>query len=205
VEPLLAALKHEDSHTRWAAARALGWIDDPRAVKALATEAEKAARLKAMEEQGRRLLVGGPGPDFDAAFAGLFADLENDDPGIRLGASRILADHAPRKVASVYEECLYSDPRRAGLAGRVLGRKAAKGPFDMIPVQVAQMLYGVSASFLPCPCAHCGHQNGGIAAPPNGPMVGYYGQRDAIGAYAVSVLCDKCGKDFFVVWDTDPR
>lgn len=167
---------------------------------------EKAKKFGAMEQQAHKLW--GAAPDADAAFESLFADLEDDDPDVRAQASRLLADtprKAPQKVISVYQECLNSDPRRASLAGRVLGRKVAKGSDDMIHAQIAQMMYGLSASFIPCSCVHCGHLNKGIAAPPNGSMVPYYHQSDDKGAYAVPVLCDKCGKEFFVVWDMDPR
>lgn len=166
---------------------------------------EKASKLKDMEEQAHGLWRSGP--DFDRAFNSLFADLENDDPDVRAEASRLLADarNALQKLVSIYQECLNSDPRRASLAGRVLGRKVAKGSDDMIHAQIAQMRYGISASFIPCSCVHCGHLNRGIAAPPSGPMVAYYHQSDDKGAYAVPVLCDKCGKEFFVVWDTVPR
>lgn len=166
---------------------------------------EKAKKFGAMEQQAHKLW--GAAPDADAAFESLFADLEDDDPDVRAEASRLLADspNAIRKLISVYQECLNSDPRRASLAGRVLGRKVAKGSDDMIHAQIAQMRYGISASFIPCSCVHCGHLNRAIAAPPNGPMVPYYHQSDDKGAYAVPVLCDKCGKEFFVVWDMDPR
>jgi len=166
---------------------------------------EKAKKFGAMEQQAHKLW--GAAPDADAAFESLFADLEDDDPDVRAEASRLLADspNAIRKLISVYQECLNSDPRRASLAGRVLGRKVTKGYDGMIHAQIAQMKYGLSASFIPCSCVHCGHLNKGIAAPPNGPMVPYYHQSDDKGAYAVPVLCDKCGKEFFVVWDMDPR
>ena len=165
---------------------------------------EKAARLQAMEEQAHGIWR--DGPDFGKAFDSLFADLENNDPDVRAEASRLLADasKALEKVISVYQQCLNSDPRRASLAGRVLGRKLAKGSDDMFPAQLTQIMYGLSASFIPCSCVHCGHQNKGIAAPPNGPSVPYYHQGDDKGAYAVPVLCDNCGKEFFVVWDRDP-
>jgi len=164
----------------------------------------KAAKLKAMEEQARKLW-GQPGPDLDVAFNGLFADLENNDSDIRAEASRILAEDAVQRVTAAYQEYLDSDRRRASLAGRVLGRKATRGLDDMIPAEIAQMLYGVSASFVTCACAHCGHPNKGIAAPPSGPMIPYYSESTQSGTYPIPVLCDKCGKEFFVVWDTDPR
>ena len=170
-----------------------------------ASGGEKAEKFRAMEQQERKLW--GTGPDADAAFESLFADLKNDDPDVRAEASRLLPNHrnALLKLVSIYRECLNSDPRRSSLAGRVLGRKIAKGSDDIIPAQIAQMMYGITVSFVPCMCVYCGHLNRGIAAPPNGPMIPYYCQEDDKGAYAVPVLCDKCGKEFFVVWDTDPR
>lgn len=171
-----------------------------------AEDGETASKLKAMEEQSKGLWRGAP--EFDRAFNILFADLENDDPDVRAEASQLLAN-APnaafRRVVSIYKECINSDPRRASLAGRVLGRKVAKGSDDMIVSPIPQMMYGISASFIPCSCVHCGHLNRGIAAPPSGPMVPYYHQSDDKGAYAVPVLCDSCGKEFFVVWDEVPR
>lgn len=166
---------------------------------------DKAAKFHALEEQGHRLWGGGP--DFDKAFGSLFADLENSDPDVRAEASRLLADarNALQRVVSIYQECLNSDPRRASLAGRVLGRKIAKGSDDMIHAEIGQMMYGISASFIPCSCVHCGHLNRGIAAPPGAPWVPYYHQTDDKGAYAIPVLCDHCGREFFVVWDMDPR
>ena len=165
----------------------------------------KAARLQALEAQGRKLWA--EGPEFDQAFDSLFADLEDEDPDVRAEASRLLADarSGVQRLISIYQECLVSDPRRASLAGRVLGRKIAKGSDDMIHAEIGQMMYGIAASFIPCSCVHCGHLNRGIAAPPRGPWVPYYHQTDDEGAYAIPVLCDRCGEEFFVVWDTDPR
>jgi tetratricopeptide (TPR) repeat protein len=166
---------------------------------------EKASKLEALDAQANGLWRSGP--DFDSAFNSLFAELENDDPDVRAAASRLLAESrlALQKLVSIYQEGLDSDPRRASLAGRVLGRKLAKGDDGMIHAEIGQMMYGISASFIPCPCFHCGANNKGIPAPPSGPWVPYYHQGDAEGAYAVPVLCDQCGKEFFVVWDTVPR
>ena len=66
-------------------------------------------------------------------------------------------------------------------------------------------MFGIPVSFIPCFCIHCGHLNRGIAAPPNAPVVGYYHQTDDKGVHTVPVLCDKCGKEFFVAWDKDPN
>lgn len=164
----------------------------------------KAEKIKSMSELEFKLW--GNVPDADAAFETLFADLQNEDPDIRSEASRLLADapKAVQKLISIYQGCLQTEPARAHLAGRVLGRKMAKGISDMIHPQIAQMMYGMNVSFIPCGCVFCGHWNKGITAPPNGPRVPYYHQEDDKGAYAVPVLCDRCGKKFFVVWDSNP-
>ncbi len=145
--------------------------------------------------------------DADVVFESRFADLENDDPDIRAEARRLLADDLTslKMVIHIYQECLNAEPRRASLAGRVLGYKIAKGSDSIILARFTKIMYGVNISFIPCMCGHCGHLNRGIAAPANGPMVAYYGQDDDEGAYATPVLCDKCGREFFVAWDRDPR
>lgn len=179
--------------------------DSKRKAEIEASGGKKAEKFQAMEQQSHKLL--NTGPDADAVFESLFADLQNDDPDVRAEASRLLA-HAPnavRRLISIYQECVNSDPRRASLAGRVLGRKIAKGSDGMTPPQIAQMLYGIVVSFIPSTCVYCGCLNRGIAAPPRSPWVPYYHQENDKGAYAVPVLCDKCGKEFFVVWDMDPR
>lgn len=167
---------------------------------------KKAEKFKEMEKQENKLWK--TGPDSDIAFESLFKDLESDDPDIRAEASRLLADSSRntlQKLISIYQERLDSDPNRASLAGRVLGYKITKGSDEFIFSEIARIYYGINVSFIPCSCVYCGHTNKGIAAPANGPRVPYYHQKDDKGAYAVPVLCDKCGKDFFIVWDEDPR
>lgn len=165
---------------------------------------DKAARLHAMEEQGRRLWHGGP--VFETAFGSLFADMENRDPDVRFDASRLLAKNseALQRLVSIYQECVNSDPWRASLAGRVLGRQF-RNDIIMTNAATTQRMYGISASFIHAPCVHCNHRNRGISAPPNGSSECFYAQNDDKGVYAVPVLCDGCGKKFFVVWDSDPR
>jgi hypothetical protein len=172
---------------------------------ALKASAGKGAKLETMQKHARRL--SDTGPEADAGFDALVDDLTDPDPEIRLHAAKLLGERpaAIERLIRVHRGCLQSDPRRASLAGRVLGRRAAKGSSDMVPPQVARLLFGISISFVPCLCVHCGHTNIGIPAPQNGPMVPYYHQQDNRGAYAVPVLCDKCGKEYFVVWDRDPR
>jgi len=167
---------------------------------------KKAERFKEMEKQENKLW--GSGSDFDMAFETLFKDLESDDPDIRSYATRLLAEssrNALQKLISIYQECLNTNPNRSSLAGRVLGRKIAKGSDESITSEIARIYYGINVSFISCSCVYCSHTNKGIAAPVNGPRVPYYHQENDKGAYAVPVLCDRCGKTFFVVWDKDPR
>jgi hypothetical protein len=167
--------------------------------------AQKADKLHMMSEALRAFMGGGG--NADQAFESLFADLKDKDPEIRAEASRLLNEStdAQLRLVTIYQECLKSDPRRASLAGRVLGRYLAEGRQGMIDPDIAKMTFGLKVSFLPCGCDHCGKLNKGIPAPPNGGMVPYYSQKDNKGAYAVPVLCDKCGMEFFVVWDQNPR
>ena len=134
--------------------------------------------------------------------------MENKDPDVRAEASKLLA-HSPKaisKLISGYREFIDRDPRKSVLAGRVLGRKMDGGKEDMIPSQVAMMLYGVPIAFTPCVCGHCSKLNIGIPVPEKGLCIGFYGQKDdKQAAYALPVLCDYCGKKFFIAWDSDPR
>lgn len=178
-------------------------LDRKRRAEVEASGSETARKLKAMEQQSRGL----GGPDADAAFDSLLADLQNGDPDVRSEASRLLADHpsAVKRLISIYRECLDSDPRRASLAGRVLGRKVAGASSEIVSAQSTQRWYGLAASFITSTCVHCGALNRGIPAPPSAPWVPYYHRANGDGAYVVPVLCDQCGKEFFVAWETDPR
>jgi tetratricopeptide (TPR) repeat protein len=201
------AERRNDQHLVWDCQRVIEEIRvEKRNLEIEASGGKKAEKFKAMEQQAHKLW--GAGPEADAAFENLFADLQNDDPDIRDEASRLLAESTPniiRKLITIYQECLNSDPRRASLAGRVLGRRIVKKRDMEIDARENKAFYGIAVSFISCPCVHCYYMNTGIPAPPNGPMVAYYHQIDDKGAYAVPVLCDKCGKEFFVVWDVDPR
>jgi len=79
-----------------------------------------------------------------------------------------------------------------------------KNQHDIVPKEVVQPLFGIAVSYIACSCIYCGYLNRSIAAPQNSPIAGYYHQKNATGTFVVPVLCDKCGKNFFVVWDEDP-
>lgn len=219
-EPLITALGDQYERIRQRAVEALAGMGDPRAERALIAALQdkdgavrqaaaqalgpRAEPIRAVWRQGQQLDSFGPAAD--AAFRDLFAALESDDPYVRSEAARLLADapSAARRLVAIYTERRFSDPRRAALAARVLGRKLATLSDDAIPAEIAQLKYGLPMAFILCSCAHCGYFNKGIPAPPRGPVVPYYSQKKSGGAHSVPVLCDECGKEFFVVWDRDP-
>ena len=176
--------------------------------KAEAEAGDDTKSTKIREMAKLKLKLRQTGPEFETAFEKLFSYLRDENPDIRDEASRMLADsnHGLKKLVSIYEDCLNTDPRKSILAGRVLGRKIDGGKEDMIHAQTAMIMFGVQVAFTPCVCGCCGKLNVGIPVPKNGLYIGFYGQTDnKRGAYALPVLCDYCGKEFFIAWDTDPR
>jgi tetratricopeptide (TPR) repeat protein len=168
-------------------------------------EGEIADKFQAMKQLSIELM--GAETDSDAAFNSLFEDLQNDNPDIRNEAARLLAMDikARNRLISIFQQFSETDPHRSSLAGRVLGRIVTDQSKDTIMPQITQMWFGFSASFISSTCVYCGHMNRGIAAPPRGPMIPYFHREKNEGAYTIPVLCDKCGKEFFVAWDVDPR
>lgn len=170
-----------------------------------ADDGEKATKFRAMKQQVDKLLMSSP--KGEAAFESLFTDLANDDVDVRAEASRLLADspHALNKLANVYQEFLRKNPRKSVLAGRVIGRKADMGKGVIVHAKIG-LAYGIQAAFTPCGCGHCGKLNSGIPVPEGGLYIPFHAQKNDKGAtYALPVLCDYCGKEFFIAWDSDPR
>jgi tetratricopeptide (TPR) repeat protein len=166
----------------------------------------KAEKIRKMEEAEHKLWR--TEAEAEAAFETLFSDLQDGDPDVRAAAARLLADNpnAIRKLISVYQDCLGSDPRKGVLAGRVLGRKMDAGSQQMIHAQISAIRFGIQVAFTPCVCDHCGQLNVGIPVPERGLYTPFYSQQDDQNcAYALPVLCDFCGKEFFIAWDSDPR
>jgi len=59
-------------------------------------------------------------------------------------------------------------------------------------------------------CPYCGRPNSVSSWPPNGDYAAFYCQtkentEKTPGVYRVPVNCRHCKKDWFVVWDEDPR
>lgn len=166
---------------------------------------QKAKKFRDLEKLSHKLWR--DGPEARLSFENLFNNSSNDDPDIRVEASRLLAESnaACERLISVYQENVHFDSRRASLAGRVLGRRIVSGLDNMVRAETVQTLYGLDGvAFIPCSCAYCSYLNKGIATPRHGPSVPYYAQTDDEGTHAIPVLCDKCGREFFVVWDCNP-
>jgi hypothetical protein len=167
---------------------------------------QRDKKLREMEYEMEDKLIG-PGVDFEAGFEIVFSYLRDTDPDTRAVASKVLAYHrkAIEKLISIYQDHLDTDPRKAILAGRVLGRKLAGGRLGTIQAQSAAMRLGIPVSFITCNCAKCGQANIGIPCPAGGLFdYGSEGKADGF-AYALPVLCDFCNKEFYVAWSYDPR
>ena len=71
------------------------------------------------------------------------------------------------------------------------------------------MFYSEFADNLPCP--YCGKNCSAAAQwPKRGDLVPFFDQtaedtKEQPGAFNIKVYCPHCSKDWFVVWDEDPR
>ncbi len=144
------------------------------------------------------------GPPFDA----IFEQLTNEDPDIRADARNILAEnrYVTRRLWSIYNELKEQEPRRAMLAGRVIGHRLNPRGLPKIKSDVTMHKLGVPIAFVKCACAYCGHENPNIPVPSPGLEVPFRGMRNRSGsAYTLPVLCDFCGNWFYVGFERDPR
>lgn len=217
-KPILEALRHEpeDSeahHYIMGALREIGAgaaaeqvMEERRKAEITAEGGPVAEKLREMEETAGKLWR--EGKEFETAFENLFSDLQNETADVRTVASKKLAENqnAIRKLISIYQQNSQSDPRKSVLAGRVLGRKIDAGKQDMVHAQTSSIMFGINVAFTPCVCGHCGKLNVGIPVPEGGLYSPFYGQQDDQNCvYSLPVICDNCGKEFFIAWDSDPR
>jgi hypothetical protein len=61
-----------------------------------------------------------------------------------------------------------------------------------------------------CVCAYCGKLNENIQGPRSGMYVSFYAQtaeetKKQPGTYNMKHTCQFCGKEYYIVWDQDPR
>ncbi len=144
------------------------------------------------------------GPPFDE----IFDHLTDDDPDIRMDAKRILAEnrYAVRRLWAIHNELMETEPRRAMLAGRVLGHRLNPRGLPRVESTITMNKLGVPISFVTCACPYCGYENPNIPVPLRGLTLPFKGYRDRTGtAYVLPVLCDFCGNWFYIGWQKDPR
>jgi hypothetical protein len=144
------------------------------------------------------------GPPFDEVFD----HLTDDDPDVRLDAKRILAEnrYTVRRLWAIHNELMDTEPRRAMLAGRVLGHRLNPSGLPKVKSTVTMHKLGMPIAFASCPCAYCGHENPNVPVPPKGLELPFRGYRDRKGtAFVLPVMCDFCGNWFYIGWKEDPR
>lgn len=145
----------------------------------------------------------------EEVFQKLFSLLSSDDLNIRKEVTEIFQNNPKLfpKLIDIYEKNIRLNPKIGVLAGRILGRYIFKKfPKDVwsIPGETSQIALGVNISFVNCICANCGNVNFGIPVPSKG-RSGFYSQKDTLfGKFHLPVLCDYCGKEFFIAWDDNP-
>jgi len=142
------------------------------------------------------------------AFDELFARLDDPDPDIRQDVKGSLASnrYSVRPLWEIYNELLETEPRRAVMAGRVIGHRLNPHGLPRVPVGTTMTKLGVPIAFLTCACAHCGRENPNIPVPQRGLDLPCTGRLTAgSAAYALEVLCDFCGNYFAATFDQDPR
>lgn len=142
------------------------------------------------------------GSDFRVAFESLFCALRDEDPEIRAIAAVHLAEnhYSVENLISIYKTSIDTDPSRAVLAGRVLGRKLSRGKSEMISEDISYMVFGIRIAFTAYACPHCDKVNPGIPVPSR--YLSFFGQEDDKNCdYALPILCDFCGKGFYLCWD----
>lgn len=100
-----------------------------------------------------------------------------------------------------------ADDDRAALVGFRVGDLLFIGPDDVFPADLIWIKLGkdVPKSFVNYTCAHYGYCSRGIPLPSAGAVMLNFSRKDRLGGYRVPVLCVRCGSEFYVAWDTDPR
>ncbi|MGI6368745.1 MAG: HEAT repeat domain-containing protein [Anaerolineae bacterium] len=142
------------------------------------------------------------------AFDTIAARLGDPDPDVRADVRNSLAGnrYSVRPLWAIYNELLESEPRRAVLAGRVLGHRLNPRGASTVPLNTTITQLGIAIAFMACDCAWCGRKNPNVPVPQRALTLGCQGRRSAEGAaYALPVVCDFCGHEFQVCFEQDPR
>ncbi|MBN1435740.1 MAG: hypothetical protein JW936_01580 [Sedimentisphaerales bacterium] len=184
-------------------------IDETRQLQRRAQIAQQGGRkadfFDQMTTQAQKLWS--DSPESGPAFDWLFQQLRDSDADIRTEAARLLAQppKSLEKLVNIYNAQHKTNPADAGLAGRVLGRKIDTNYPNTSPAQVAKSMFGTDIDFIEATCFHCGYHNEAIPIPPNAGKNSFKRRANPEHApYSVSVICDRCGQEYFLIWDADP-
>jgi len=143
----------------------------------------------------------------------LLTYLGDPDPDIRARADDLagILPYASHRdmldwLIAFYRQRLGADDRQtAWRALRQLGRTIFMLPGEEVPAEVSLVKWGVAAAFTSCGCPCCGFINTAIPLPPKGPFIPWYAQKEVAGAYTLPVICDRCGREFHLCWDSSPE
>lgn len=144
----------------------------------------------------------------EVAFDELFSRLDDPDPDVRNDVKGSLASnrYSVRPLWAIYNELLNTEPRRAVLAGRAIGHRLNPRGVRRVPVGTTMTKLGLAIAFRTVACPYCGRDNHNVPVTQRGLDLACEGRRAPDGAaYALPVLCDFCGNDFFVTFDEDLR
>jgi len=144
----------------------------------------------------------------EVAFDELFVRLDDPDPDIRADVRGSLASnrYSVRPLWAIYNELMETEPRRAVLAGRVIGHRLNPHGLSRVPVGTTMTKLGVAIAFISCACPNCGRENPNIPVPQRALDLQFEGRLTAEGAaFALPVICDFCGSEFYVAFGEDPR
>lgn len=93
-----------------------------------------------------------------------------------------------------------------------LGEKRLKAhPVDSVSMKTNVIPFRRRENMsMKCVCAHCGRLNENIGSPINAMSIPFYAQteeetKEQPGAYNMKHTCHFCSKEFYIVWEIDPR
>lgn len=173
------------------------------------------ASLPAQSEKLKKLL------DTPGMFSGLSNDhitetslnkifefINDSDPELRSVANEVIAlipftakPDLMQCLISAYQKYRKSNPHYASRIARQFGRilLASQGNTDLLMETLKK--FGIDLSYISINCARCSYLNSGIPIPPKRIDQPFSSQQEDQGAFTVPAICDRCGQEFFIVWN----